>query len=213
MKTVVMGPGSTPEVIQSTFFRQLADGAAPQLAYQTARWRALAQELGWYGPVLWQVSPGYTLREHAVATRLCYDSWQHIKEGGRQPENDEPTIACNVFWIPRLVKDSTFKTRDEQLARLAVVRKEYGLADHHLANFGSAALVSGLILTHYMNTGRGERTPLDYHWVRTDTLNIAGLHLVVGFFGGGGLGCGWVGDYGCTADIGAFPVGVEPLAA
>jgi hypothetical protein len=123
-------------------------------------------------------------------------------------KDDEPTPSAIVFFIPRLLDNSTAKTVEEQKLILAETRQKYGLLEHHLASFGSAAMLTGLILAHFKRTV--ERTPVNCYWARTDTLREDGGRLDVGGFDEHGLRCnGW--DWGGSRDdvLGVFAMGVE----
>ena len=113
-----------------------------------------------------------------------------------------------IFWIPRLLPRSTGKTVDEQRVLMTDTRAKYGLPEHHLSNFGSAALLSGLVLAHYKLSG--ERVPLRGLWARSDTLHSDGRRLNVGDFDETGLSCAsGAGMAGATVLLGAFPLGEE----
>jgi len=192
----------------SRHFQPLSDDQVP-LKYETSllKWLRLASRLGYIGPVVWQVRAGYILLKHAPMTGPCYKKWQHLQ--GWKLRNDEPTKDLLVFWIPRLVTGSKGKKPEEQTKLMAEIRSQIDLPEHHLMSFGSAALLSGLILTHYKRTG--EKTPLNGEWTRTDTFHADGNRLPLGDFGGSGLCCGsrdW--DEGERSALGCFPLGVEP---
>ncbi len=116
------------------------------------------------------------------------------------------TADSMVFFIPRIV--ATEKNAEEQKKALAKLRKKYSLPENHLFSFGSAALVSGLILAHFKRTG--ERAPLNSNWVRTDTLYADGHRLYLGDFDEVGLYCDFFSwdDYR-SVYLGVFPLGVE----
>lgn len=170
------------------------------------KWDKLAQDLNFSGDIAYKITAGFTLKKHAPKLGNCYEDFNYLQNWTLK--NDEPTKDGIVFFIPRLIKNSTNKNKDEQLKLMAEVRKEYQLPDTHLTSFGSAALLTGLILTYFNNTG--ERTPLDDKWVRTDTLRGDGYRLCVGRFGVAGPCCGgyyWVDDG--YDGLGVFALGVE----
>jgi hypothetical protein len=191
-------------VVENTFFTHVDDKDAPaHLVGAVAKWRKLASDLGHTGPVLWAVKAGFTLKTHAPLAGPCHEKFGYLQDCNLQ--NDEPTVDCMVFFIPRIV--ATEKNAQEQTQALAELRKEYGLPEHHCASFGSAALVSGLILAHFKRMG--ERTPLNTDLVRTDTLDSDGDRLGLGDFDGDGLYCSGRWDDGRDGSLGVFPLGVE----
>jgi len=192
-------------VVENTFFTAISDKDAPaRFADAVAKWRKLASDFGYTGPVLWQVKAGFTLKKHAPLAGPCYKQFGYLQDWSLQ--NDEPTVDSMVFFIPRIV--ATEKDTEEQKQALAKLRKKYGLPKSHCSSFGSAALVSGLILAHFKRTG--ERAPLNSNWVRTESLFAGGDRLNLGRFDESGLYC----DY-CSWDghrhgyLGVFPLGVE----
>ncbi len=192
--------------VESIFFTPVSDkDLALELRETAVKWRRLASELGYTGPIAWKVKAGFTLKQHAKAAGPCYENWCYLENW--ELRNDEPTKDSIVFWIPRLLPNSTAKTVDEQMKFLSDLRARYDLPASHLASFGSAALLSGLILAHFKITG--ERVPLDQYWVRTDTLDSGGRRMNLGFFGGQGLFCDCC-DWGVRRDVilGCFALGV-----
>jgi hypothetical protein len=191
---------------ENTFFVPIHDKDLPKNLCEIAtKWRRLASELGYAGPIAWKVKAGFTLKQHAPKGGPCHENFAYLQDWNLR--NDEPTNDGIIFWIPRLLPDSTDKTVDEQMKLLSDLRARYDLPSTHLANFGSAALLAGLILAHFKITG--ERVPLDCYWVRTDTLNADGDRMSLGIFGGSGLLCDnddW--DDSRYAYIGCFPLGV-----
>lgn len=211
------------------YFYQLTDGKAVKClrrkyGWEEARrivgeWRQLAQSLGYTGPVAWRVRGGFTFKKHAPKLGQYYFKPKR-KRGQYADEEiddtkdwdwkDEPTRKAVVFWVPRLVKDSVRKEAAEQLALLGDLRRERKLPPNHLSFYGNAALLSGLMLTHYKLTG--ERVPLDEFRIRTDTNHgkSGGLGLV--FSEEEGLDCVmWVWHYRKSDDLGCFPLGEERL--
>jgi len=177
-----------------------------QLGERMIKWRKFAIDLGYDGPVLWRIREGFTLKEHAPNAGPCYQGFEYLKNCIF--ENDEPTKSAYVFFVPRLIETSTDKNVDEQMALMAEMRKRYDLPEHHLTSFGSAAMLTGLVLAYFGHAG--ERTPLNMFWARTDTLREGRQRFAVGPFSEEGLIC----DY-CTWDLkrldnlGCFPLGVE----
>lgn len=194
------------QIAQNIFFTPISDQDIQADLAETARsWRRLAAELGYTGPIAWEVKPGFTLKEHAPKAGPCHDNFQHLQ--GWDLKNDEPTEGSLVFWVPRLVGKE--KNVEGQRAILAERRQHFSLPKHHLTSFGNAALLSGLILAHFRRVG--ERVPLNKEWSRTDTLNSDGDRLDLGGFDGHGLRCGrwrW-GDGHGGPSVGCFPLGVE----
>lgn len=192
--------------VANTFFVPIADKDLPAKFKEiTVKWRRLASDLGYTGPIVWRVREGFTLKDHAPKAGPCHEAFEYIKDWKFQ--NDEPTKSAIVFWIPRLLENSKSKTVEEQSVLLAETCKRYSLSEHHMFSFGSATMLSGLILAHFKRTG--EKAPLNCERARTDTLHKDGNRLNVNF-GAGGLDCdlyNW--DGGCGDNLGAFPLGVE----
>ncbi|MEK7536014.1 MAG: hypothetical protein AAB590_03310 [Patescibacteria group bacterium] len=189
-----------------SYFEPLDESKTDKHQYaMLLRWHRLGEALGYDGPVCWRLKAGYTLKHHAPRTGACYKNWEYLQDWVFQ--NDEPTKDSSVYWIPRLVSESTSKNVPEQLVRLGEVRTQYGLPEGHLSSFGSGSLLSGLILAHQKRTG--ERVPLEKLWCRTDTLRVGGYRFILGDFGETGLfGAYWDLD-GVDGSGGVFPLGVE----
>lgn len=195
------------EDVESTYFVPIADKDVPKtLKENTVKWRKKASDLSYTGPVVWRVREGFSLKDHAPNAGPCWQAFEYLKSWVLK--NDEPTKSCYVYFIPRLIEGSTGKNVDEQMALMAETRKRYGLPEHHLSTFGSAAMLTGLVLAHHKRTG--EKTPLNQLWARTDTLREDGDRLNVGLFDALGLRCG---DYDWDDHrgdgLGAFPLGAE----
>ncbi len=196
------------EVVDNIFFTAIDDRDVPaKFADAVAKWRKLASDLGYDGPVVWSVKAGFTLKQHAPAAGPCYEKWDYLQNWKLQ--NDEPTADSLVFFIPRIV--GTSKNANEQKTALAELRRQYNLPTNHLTSFGSAALLAGLILANFKR--KGERAPLNCCWVRTDTFHAGGFRLNLGDFDGQGLGCGsdWIWGDDRDDRLGVFPLGVETL--
>lgn len=193
---------------ENIFFSPFADNEMPENFQETAaKWRKLAAELSYTGPVVWKVREGFTLKAHAPKAGPCYKDFGYLQ--GWNLKNDEPTKSSLAFFIPCLVPGSKSKNVAGQLALLAETRQRFGLSEHHLSSFGSGAYLAGLILAHFKRTGK--RVPFNREWTRTDTLDSGGRRLGLGGFGGDGLDCGrWVWDGGNRfSSLGCFPLGVE----
>lgn len=196
-----------PVLLPAVHVAPLVDKDVPEVLGKTmGQWRTLAADLRYNGPVAWRVQDGFTLKQHAPLAGPCRNGFQYLQDWALQ--NDAPTRPSIVFWIPRLLRSSTGKTAEEQLVLMATTRTQYGLPEHHLSNFGSVALLSGLVLAHHKLTR--ERVPLRGMWARTDTLRSFGARLSLGHFGEAGLRCvsrHW--DDERRGILGAFPLGEE----
>jgi len=193
-------------VVTADFFAPVSDkDLVEELRELAAKWRRLAAELGYAGPVAWKVKAGFTLKQDAPKAGPCVENFAYLQDW--QLQNDEATKDGSVFWIPRLLPGSVSKTVDEQTKLLDELRERYDLPATHLSSFGSAALLAGLILAQFKLTG--ERVPLDCYWIRTDTLDADGLRLGLGYFDERGLVCGSCG-WGDRRDdgLGCFALGV-----
>lgn len=210
------------DIVANTYVVPLSDGEAVNLLVRSyeytkadaktlvAKWRKLASDHGYTGPIAWEVRAGFTLKRHASQAGPCYEKFSKLQDW--QLKNDEPTADSIVFWVPRLLEESISKNADEQKKLMADVRARYELPEHHVSNFGSAALISGLILAHFKRTG--ERTPLRSFYVRSDTIAaLGGPRLRLGRFAEAGLRCIWDYDRDADGNLGVFPLGVELLPA
>lgn len=199
--------GLVIKIVQNTFFTPLADQDVQESLAETAiKWRRLAAEMGYTGPVAWKVKEGFTLKAHAPQAGPCYKNFQYLQDWNLK--NDEPTKDSFAFWVSRLVDGSKNKDVGKQITILAELRQRFDLPAHHLTSFGSAAFLSGLILAHFKRTG--ERVPFNSEWTRTDTLYSDGYRLNLGGFDADGLHCGhWNWDDYSDPNLGCFPLGVE----
>ena len=197
------------EIAKNTFFFPLSDNEVPprlQDGRQIGH-RSMAAELGYTGPVAWHVKEGFTLKLHAPKVGPCRENFQYLQDWNFP---DPPSQNSLVWWIPRWIPEINEKNVKDQLDILASFRQRFSLPAHHLSGFGPASTLAGLILRHFKRTG--ERVPLGGNWVRTDTLDVDGLRLYLGGFGGF-LRCGnwdWHDEYR-YGNLGAFPLGVDLL--
>ena len=193
------------------FFFPLLDTQVPPSHLPTLfKYRAEARHQGIADstPLCYRVTQGFTLKHHAPKAGPCHNNFQYLQNWNF---TDEPTADCLVFWIPRLVPGSTSETVSEQKAHMVEFRNRLELPAHHCSSFGSAAILSGIILAHYKATG--ERVPLDCLWTRTDICYAAGGRLWLNWYSGS-LDCAyWHWDVGRCGDIGVFALGVEVLGS
>jgi len=141
-------------------------------------WRELAHEhnLPESTNLAHWILPGFTLKEHAPKAGPCYGDFKYLQDWKlKDDEYSKPTEHEIIFWIPRILKDSTNKTYQEQLALLAETRQRLKLPDHHLQGSGTVAENAALILNHYQETK--EQVPLNNDWIRTDTRSADGHRL------------------------------------
>jgi hypothetical protein len=208
------------ELQQNKRFTALTDEEVPaDLRPTLAKWRGYAGEFPYDGPVAWRMPAGYTLKQSAPKDGPCDGDFQNLQQWDF---NDEPTKVGIVFWIPRTIRGSKMKTAEEQINLLANLRKQHGLPEHHLIDFGSPAIIAGLIFAHFNRTG--DRVPPNPDYVRTSTRYSGGDLLCLGEFGGHGLlssdlwydfggnyslicSDSWYDDRG--GNLGVFPLGVE----
>jgi len=192
----------------STFFIPIQDMDVPRKHQPTIvklRAEARRQAISDSTPLCYRVINGYTLKHHAPKAGPCRENFQYLQNWDF---TDEPTVDCLVFWIPRLLPESTGKNVDEQRAHLAEFRNRLELPSHHCSSFGNVALLSGLTLAHYKATG--ERVPLNGLWTRTDICSVDGNRLEL-YWDSGSLYCDyWDWDGGRCDFIGIFALGVEP---
>ena len=192
-------------------FTFLSDAQVPT-AYRSTlskyRVEARLQGVADTTPLCYRVAKGFTLRGHAPKAGHCREDFRYLQNWDFV---DEPTQDCLAFWIPRLVPGSTGKTVNEQKIHLAEFRQCLELPPHYCSNFGTASLLSGLILAHYKATG--EQVPLNGLWTRTDSCDADGFRLGLGWDPGGLGGDGWRCDDGRYGHIGCFALGVETLGS
>jgi len=197
-------------VEKRSFFVPLSDGdIAEKFSKVLYGWRGLAAELDYTGLVAWEVEEGFTLKSHAPEAGSCYENFQYLRDWNIVKGN-EPTKNSLVFWVPRLVGNES-KTVEEKIAMLAELRQSFGLPEHHLASFGNASILSGLILAHakYMS----EKVPLKGEWARTDSVDSGGRRLNLCGLNPHGLYCDRLyRDDSRRPGLGCFPLGIE-LAA
>lgn len=199
----------TKKVMASYYVAHMDDKDVPKtLKDTTAKWRKFASDLGYEGPVVWQVREGFTLKNHAP---VCYESFEWLKKD-IVLKDDKPTESSFVFWIPSLVDESVNKGVDEQMALLAETRKRYGLPEHHLSNFGSAALIAALMFAHLKRT-EGEHA-LKWQSANTDTFIRSDINkcydgrLYISHYER--MECRNGGYYGHgDPTLGVFPLGIE----
>ncbi len=196
---------------QPDYVTPVSDAEVPERHRATlAKYRKRATDWGVAADVAvcYRVRAGFTLLSHAAKAGPCVDDFKYMKQWNFP---DEPTGDCIVFFIPRIVPESTSKTYAEQVELLARLRKEDALPEHHLSGFGKVAFLAGLILAHYKATG--ERIPLNGLWVRTDSCSADGGRLELGWRGGR-LGCLYWDGGGVRYDvIGVFALGVEKIGS
>lgn len=197
---------ATPIAGDEVAVRLLSEGNSYSLAEATrlvAAWRQLAIEHDYNGPILWDVRAGFTLKQHAPSYGPCHKNFSYL-QGWRF--EDVPTAEGLKFWIPRFLKDSRGKNKNNQLKLLAQVRDRFTLPDYQLTSFGEASLLAALILSHFKVSG--ERVPLGELWTRTDSLRTDGDRLILGGFDEAGFACAhW--DWGVREDggLGCFLLG------
>lgn len=208
-----------PSVIDiSKFFAPVADSEAiilltPQFGSEEAarivyQCRQLAMDEGYTGFIFWRAAAGFLWRTHGPLFGTCRENWKYLQTW--RLKNDPTTTDSLAFFVPRLLTGSTGKAVTDQRKLLVETRAKYTLPEPFLKDFGSAAYVAGLTLSHHRITS--ERTPLDLLWARCETFRVDGGRLDFGnFLESSGLGClNW--DDGLPVDfIGIFPLGVVPI--
>lgn len=194
--------------MDNVFVTPLGDGEVPEkFRRHLVGRRELATFLGWPGHIAYRVRAGHTLKDHAPKSGPCRGDFKYLQ--GWNLQNDEPTEDSIVFWVPRLIPESLGKNVADQMEILQGYRRRFKLPTHDLRVFGSAALLSALILAHHKRTG--EKVPQKQFWTRTDTLRAGGGRLSLGSFVAS-LDCFyWFGDDNGSDDLGCFPLGVEIL--
>lgn len=198
---------------RKSFFLQVSDSKfkvdnklSEQKVETLQNWRRLADKLNYRGPIVWQVRQGYHWREHANKDGLRIRNYINPEEWTLT--NDETTFTTEVFWLPRLLKETINKPALEQLAVMARVRDEYNLPKHHMTSFGSASLLAGLILSRFKRSG--DCLPFSLCAARTDTMTLGEKRLHLGHFQASKLACRLLDstDQDETV-IGCFPIGID----
>lgn len=207
------------EIAETTFVTHVSDQDAIQLLIQwkgrtpeqaeviVKAWRKYALHVGYDGPVVWKIKDGFTLKTTAPLAGPCYDRLGYLLQSWNFADN--PTADSMVFWVPRLVEQSTSKTITQMEAHRTEQRRVHNLPEYHCTSFGSVQLLFALILAHFKRTG--ERVPLNAFYAVSDTLDAVGRRLVAGDFRSRGLFCGyWLGSIS-DGYVGFFLLGVEEL--
>lgn len=208
------------EIKRSTYATHLSDGEAVKLIAQQRGcerseaeallkifcWRKYASDMGYTGPVAWKVRPGFTLKTHAPLAGPCYRNLDYLQAADFA---DEPTADSLVFWVPRLVNESTSKNVPQMQTHRAEQRVDYKLPEHHCTSFGSIGLLFALMFAHFNRTG--ERALQGQFYAVSDTLDADGRRLTVGSWDSDGLDCGSTVDPGNDHGVGYFLLGVEEI--
>lgn len=132
-----------------------------------SKWRRLAAELGYTGPIAWRVKAGFTLGNDPTESAQINRMWDEIKE--QYPEGLGTTVESLVFWIPkalpplqalspveakktpllfRHLRECRRDNAGEHKQQLEMIRTRFDLPAHHLASFGSMTLLWLLIETY-----------------------------------------------------------------
>ncbi len=115
-----------------------------------------------------------------------------------------------VFWIPRLVPESTNKSAEEQRKLVSDLGWRQGFPTNYLS-FGDADMLRQLLCGYYESTK--ERTLGYDSWVRTDTriVDVDGLMVALGW-GDGTVSCGvYYTEKERYTFLGVFALRVEEL--
>lgn len=172
-----------------------------------ASWRKYAAARGYTGPVAWKIREGFMLKKHAPLAGPCYDKLGYLQSW--KLRDDESTKDSIVFWVPRLAEGSTSKTIFQMETLRMELLHQYGLSTGQTISFGSISLLFALILAHFKRTG--ERVPLQYLSVVSDSFVSSGRRLIAGIFNEDGLGCIYWSEDNARDSVGFFLLGVEQL--
>lgn len=197
------------EEAKNTYVVPLDDKDVPkQLDRSCSKWRKFAADCGYYGPVVWKVRAGFTLKNHAPLAGPCFLNLDYIQDW--ELRNDEPTKDGYVFWVPRIVEGSTEQSVSNMETIRAKHRDLYELPESHAVSFGSVGLLFALILAHFKRTG--ERVPLRFWGAASDSFDEgSGVRLAVGSFDEDGLRTESDWDEDDSGFVGFFMLGVEPV--
>ncbi|OGH93929.1 MAG: hypothetical protein A2538_03630 [Candidatus Magasanikbacteria bacterium RIFOXYD2_FULL_41_14] len=169
-------------------------------------WRRYADTLGYFEDLAWMVPPGLTL-DGAIKAGLFTKNPE--KKGGIQTGEEmlalvqePPTTDSIVLWIPQMIDNSDSKDVATQQRMIGGLTQQVGLPAGRTPSFGSATLLTNLILGYRRETGNMEENmPPKGKFVRTDTLDKDGHRVCIG--GGSGNGNIWfVGDRDDQATFG-----------
>ena len=151
-------------------FVALNDGGMPKrLRGDLEKWRTMAEKhFDYHGSVAWLVPASFNIKTHASADGPCYQQFEFLRGWKLHKKVEKYTHRQLAFWIPKVVPNTNLSNTAQQLSLLAKLRKEFWLPNHHLTSFGSAHLLSGLILHNHRVTA-GNKAPELGQWVRTDT--------------------------------------------
>ena len=142
---------------KNVFFIPISDKDAPEkFSLVAIKWRKLAAEMGYSGPILWKIKEGYCFLD-SIKAGPCHENFNYLKYAKRCID-PSLTRKSLVFWIPRIIQECKGQNEEQQSAFLEKLRIRLELPSHHLTSFGSLALLSGLIFAHFKRTG--ERAPL-----------------------------------------------------
>jgi hypothetical protein len=203
--------GLYAEEVRNTFVIPLLDWEVqiqfPQFADRLPPWRRLAVFKGYGGPVAWKIMPGFMVNKHAQLVGPCYSGVEYTRMWDNLPET--PTKSCLVFWMPRLLKDSTVTNIALMEEWRAVIKQEYTFPPNHCDSFGSIQLLFALILAHFKRTG--ERVLSGYQYAVSDSYDECGSRIFACEYKEDGLRLSVKDGPFNHERYGFFPIGVEEL--
>lgn len=194
-----------------SFVEPIENAAVPERFQSLVeKYTRLGLQFDYSGPVAWHIRQGFTLKFHAPQAGHCYQNLKYLADW---PFEDVPTEVMLAFWLPRLLTQTLAKTAGGQCEALSKLRTRLDLPGNHLTSFGSAALLSALILAEFRRSGQfipafGE----EWQWARTSTRRMDDdMLLCLGGFDRQGLYCDRWDDASYFSNLGVFALGVEKL--
>lgn len=173
-------------------------------------WKDLGESLKYTGPVAWRVKGGFSFQTDFPAIASPFDkSLSNIQQWPLR--NNEPTLPSIVFWIPRPL-NGDFENTQHRHTLIEKVRRDHGLPEHHLVSFGSASLISALLLA-----GAKEGKLFNYCYSNlwydgfpTDTITETGFRVYIRYFSRrNGYKCLRWPVYSGDDHYGFLPIGIE----
>jgi len=208
--------GLLTETQMNTIVTPMADDDIPvELQEIAGKWRNLAVNCMYAGPIAWRVKAGFRPDNDCMFGYFNPKS-KAIHFSGRC-FTCLPTVDGIYFWIPRLIRDCFNKTYTEQTHCLAELAKSYHLPEDHGYGIwpGDLSLVVALVLAHFKRSGdripgKGKFARLHTQHTVKDTLSRESyLRISVGdFVRDKKLSCiSKFGDDDRDPDLSCFPVG------
>lgn len=198
------------ETLTPVYAEPIPRYAIPRWLEHTHRaYLAMADWMGYHGPeaLAWQIYPGYTFTHDAPQEGLIAGADNRLTEW--ELVNNPPTGRCIAHIIPQIPPGGDWKTVAEQMEFMERIRRRFHLPPHHLTSFGTASLLSSVLLR--LRNHFGIFLPAERYFIRTDTSHLFGP---LNMGGHGSEGLHWT-DWDFLGDsdrcLGFLPVGIDPV--